>query len=487
MRRALSIRTQVLGLCAALLLIAAVGQLLFGTFFARAYFLNQKKAEIEDFFWHIRDNYPGDDPEKLYELLREGEDVQNIRVAIYSDTGELIYTSRPMREGYGVDPFFPILNEDIPFSTVPEAQELPGRTWEDAQLGLTGEFAFQNETRYVLLWVMVASIEGSITAFNHVSVWIVGAVLLVGALASILFARKITRPIRKIQQVSRQMAGLDFSARADEASSVSELRDLACSINQMGGQLSAAIEELRRANSLLQEDVERQKRLEQMRREFVAAASHEMKTPLCLLQMYAENLKNNVSGIDKDYYCDTIIDEVGRLSDLVGGMLELSAIENGLAAMDMGPLDLGELCAGILARMAPVLGRFQMVRAITPGCMVCGDAKFLGMAVENFLTNAVAHTPEGGKIKVTVESAEGAICLTVSNQGPHIPPDRLERIWDSFYKVDEARVRTTGNHAGLGLAIVKNVVTRLGGTCRAGNTAEGMEFAFSLPAADNVE
>ena len=98
MRRALSIRTQVLGLCAALLLIAAVGQLLFGTFFARAYFLNQKKAEIEDFFWHIRDNYPGDDPEKLYELLREGEDVQNIRVAIYSDTGELIYTSRPMRE-----------------------------------------------------------------------------------------------------------------------------------------------------------------------------------------------------------------------------------------------------------------------------------------------------------------------------------------------------------------------------------------------------
>ena len=227
--------------------------------------------------------------------------------------------------------------------------------------------------------------------------------------------------------------------------------------------------------------------LEQIRRAFVGPASHEMKTPLCLLQMYAENLKNNVSGIVKDYYCDTIIDEVGRLSDLVGGMLELSAIENGLAAMDMGPLDLGELCAGILDRMSPVLGRFQLIQAITPGCMVCGDAKFLGMAVENFLTNAVAHTLEGGKIKVTVESAEGAFCLTVSNQGPHIPPDRLERIWDSFYKVDEARVRTTGNHAGLGLAIVKNVVTRLGGTCQAGNTAEGMEFAFSLPAADNVE
>ncbi len=487
MRRAFSIRTQVLGLCAALLLIVAAGQLLFGTFFARAYFLHQKKAEIEDFFWYIRDNYPGDQPETLYELFREGEDIQNIRVAIYDSAGELIYTSRPMWEGYGVQPVFPSLDESLPFSPAPEVHELPGRTWEDAQLGLTGEFTFQGETRYVLLWVMVASIESSIVAFNHVSAWIVGGVLLVGALASILFSRRIARPIRKIQQVSRQMAALDFSARADESSNVSELRDLAGSVNQMGGQLSGTIEKLRHANSLLQEDVERQKRLEQMRREFVAAASHEMKTPLCLLQMYAENLKNNVSGIDKDYYCDTIVDEVGRLSDLVGGMLELSAIENGLAAMDLTPLDLGALCGGILDRMAPVLHRFRLTRAIAPGCTVRGDAKFLGMAVENFLSNAAAHTPEGGKITVAVGAEGGWIRLSVSNQGPHIPPDLLERIWDSFYKVDEARVRTDGTHAGLGLAIVRNLVTRLGGSCRAENTAEGMTFAFFLPAADHAE
>ena len=194
MRRALSIRAQVLGLCAALLAITAAGQLLFGTFFARAYFLAQEKAEIEDFFGYIRDRYPGDDPGTLYELLREGEDVQNIRVAIYDASGELIYTSRPMWEGYGVEPFFPVLNEGIPFSQTPEAQELPGPSREGTQLGLTGEFPFQGERRYVLLWVMVASIESSISAFNHVSAWIVGVVLLVGTLAGALFARRITRP-----------------------------------------------------------------------------------------------------------------------------------------------------------------------------------------------------------------------------------------------------------------------------------------------------
>ena len=306
MKRALSIRTQVLGLCAALLLIAAAGQLLFGTFLARTYFLHQEKAEIEDFFAYIRNNYPGDDPGRLYELLREGEDVQNIRVAIYSEGGKLIYTSRPVWEGYGVDPFFPALDGDIPFSRTPTAQELPGSAREDTQLGLTGEFDYHGETRYVLLWVMVASIESSISAFNHVSAWIVGCVLVVGALASMLLARKITTPIRRIRQVSRQMAALDFSARADESVKVRELRDLAGSVNQMAGQLNRAVEELRQANSRLQEDVDRQKQLEAMRREFVAAASHEMKTPVCLLQMYAENLKNNVDGIDKDYYCDTL-------------------------------------------------------------------------------------------------------------------------------------------------------------------------------------
>lgn len=483
MRRALSIRTQVLALCAALL-IAAAGQLLFGTFFARTYFLQQKKAEIEAFFGYIRDHYPSDDPAQLYELLREGEDVQNIRVAIYNASGKLIYTSRPMREGYGIEPFFPVLGENIPFSHEPEAMELPGRTLEDAQLGLAGEFTLQGKSRYVLLWVMVASIESSITAFNHVSAWITGGVLLVGALAAALFARKITRPIRRIQQVSRQMANLDFSARADESAGVSELRELAGSVNQMAGQLSGTIEELRQANSQLQDDVEKQQRLEQMRREFVAAASHEMKTPLCLLQMYAENLKDNVSGIDKDYYCDTIIDEVAHLSDLVGRMLDLSAVENGLADMEMVPLDLGTLCSAVLDRMAPVLGRLRLVRDIAPGCTVRGDARSLGMAVENFLSNAAAHTPEDGTIAATVEHIEDMVCLTVRNQGPHIPPDRLERIWDSFYKVDEARVRTGGTHAGLGLAIVKNVVTRLGGSCRAENTPEGMAFSFTLPAVE---
>ena len=365
MRRARSIRAWLLGLCAALLLIVAGVQLLFGTSLARAYFLGQKKAEMETFFSYIRANYT-DDTAVLFELLREGEDVQNIRVAIYDGDGRLLYTTRAMHEAFGALPRFPDGESGVTFSETPEAVELPARSDEDAQLSLAGTFSHQGETRYVLLWVLVASVESSLQAFSRVSLWIVAAVLAAGSLASFLIARKISRPIREIRHVSRQMAGLDFSARADETAPVAELRDLAVSVNRMAEQLSAAVTELRA-------DVDRQRRLEQMQREFVANVSHDMKTPLCLLQMYAENLKNNVAGIDKDYHCDTIIDETARLSEMVGSMLQLSAVESGLAGAERLPLDLGQLCSQALARLAPVLTDVRLETALAGAWPVTGD------------------------------------------------------------------------------------------------------------------
>lgn len=254
MRRARSIRAWLLGLCAALLLIAAGVQLLFGTSLARAYFLGQKKAEMETFFSYIRANYT-DDTAALFELLREGEDVQNIRVAIYDGDGRLLYTTRAMHEAFGALPRFPDGESGVTFSETPEAVELPARSDEDAQLSLAGTFTYQGQTRYVLLWVLVASVESSLQAFSRVSLWIVAAVLAAGE----------------------------------------------------------------------------------------------------------------------------------------------------------------------------------------------------------------------------------QICLTVANQGDEIPEDRLPRLWERFYRADEARVRGGQVHVGLGLAIVRSVITRHGGTCRAENTGDGVAFAVTLP------
>ncbi len=478
MRRSHSIRTRLLSFSALLLALVAAGQLSFGLFFARPYFLHCKKVEMERLFSHLRSNYT-DDPQQLYQLLREGEDADNIRILI-SDGFRLVYTSRPVDGSSPGGPPLPALSGQV-FSYDPTAVELPSRGGEEAMLSLTGRFDWEGSSRYVLLWVMVESVESSIALFNQVSLYILAAVLVVGAAAGALLARSISRPIQEIQKVSRQVADLDFSARAEEEGSIRELSDLAGSVNRMAGHLSAAVEELKTANAALRRDVDRQKQLEQMRREFVANVSHEMKTPLCLLQMYAENLKNNVSGIDKDEYCDIIIDEAQRLNQMVGSMLELSSMENGLSAMEPVPLDLGDLCRSTLERMAPVLARCRVEGPGAGEFPVLGDPKYLEMALGNFLSNAAAHTPEGGRVAVSLERTGTWVRLTVFNQGDPIPSHRLERVWDSFYKVDEARTRSEEVHAGLGLAIVKSIIQHHGGSCQAVNQPDGVAFSFSLP------
>ena len=218
-----------------------------------------------------------------------------------------------------------------------------------------------------------------------------------------------------------------------------------------------------------------------MRREFVANVSHEMKTPLCLLQMYAENLKYNVEGIDREEYCSIIIDEVERLNELVAGMLELSTVENDLADMAHTPIDLGELVQHVLTRMAPVLSHCQVIRNFQGAFPILGDQKYLEMAVGNFLSNAATHTKEGGQVRVSLKEQENWIVLTVENQGEQIPEERMNRLWDSFYKVDQSRVRTGETHAGLGLAIVKQVVQRHGGSCQVCNLSDGVAFSFQIP------
>lgn len=227
----------------------------------------------------------------------------------------------------------------------------------------------------------------------------------------------------------------------------------------------------------------RQKRLEQMQREFVANVSHEMKTPLCLLQMYAENLKYRVDGIDPDEYCDIIIDEAQRLSDMVSKMLELSAVENGLAAVDRQILDLSALCRGVVERMAPMMCCCRLHMELEHPLPVLGDAGALEMVLQNLLSNAVAHTPNQGRILVRAEPEEAQARLTVENEGGRLSPEQLQRVWDSFYKADSARVRTGEAHAGLGLAIVRSIVLRHGGTYRAENTELGVAFSITLPLA----
>lgn len=161
----------------------------------------------------------------------------------------------------------------------------------------------------------------------------------------------------------------------------------------MSRQLDRNMRELTAANEQLQKDIEYRKQIEGYRREFIAAVSHEMKTPLALLQIYTENLKNNIQGIDRDYYCDTIIEETEKLSKLITQMLEISSIDNGFLKLNFEDLDIAELCRDILREYQPILEEYQTSIDLEESAVVYGDIKYLEQVIKNILKN-IAYDAE---------------------------------------------------------------------------------------------
>ena len=345
---------------------------------------------------------------------------------------------------------------------------------------LTGKFEYEGAYRYVSIVTSVESIDTSVTVMTRVNIFIAAFILLIGVASSLVFARIFSNPVQKIQEVAKNVSLYNFNTRADENVSTVELRDLSGSINAMSDKLRTLISDLQASNERLRADVDYQKRLDKMRREFVANVSHELKNPLHLLLMYSESLKNNIDGIDKDYYCDTIIEEINRLNDMVKSLLDVSAIENGLAKMKTEKFCLSELTANMLSKMALLFKDLTTRVNIEKEIYVDGDSRYIEQALKNYILNAVSHTPAKGLISIELKLLENKVIFSVFNQGSFIEDEDISRIWESFYKTDKARTHTDEIHSGLGLYAVKTIIEAHNGGYGVRNAEDGVEFWFSL-------
>ena len=376
------------------------------------------------------------------------------------------------------------------FSTEPKVtlveSPMPAMQGEGEQLRLGGKFEYEGREVLVLLTLKVDSIENSVSVFTEANIYISLAVLIVGILIAILVSKNITEPITEIEAVSQKIATLDFSYVADEDSSTVEIASLAKSVNQMSRQLDESMSELSLANEALKKDIDYQRQIEMMRREFIAGVSHEMKTPLSLLQLYSENLKNNVDGIDKEYYCDTILEETDKLSTMVSEMLEISSIDSGFIQMNLEPIDLSELCCEVARQYKPLLSGFDAEIAIEESIKVLVDTKYLERAISNLLNNAIQHTAEGGRIRFSLHRSGNTAEIGVYNQGTPIAEEDMEHLWDAFYRADKSRTDTGKGkkNIGLGLYIVKMVMEKHGGTYHIQNEADGVSAHIALAVAE---
>jgi len=288
----------------------------------------------------------------------------------------------------------------------------------------------------------------------------------------------ITNPILQLAELSRRMASLDFSSRY-EGDQENEVAILGNSMNQMADQLKQTIEELQQANDQLKKDIEEKIQIDEIRKEFLSNVSHELKTPIALIQGYAEGLQEMVNEDPEsmNFYCEVIIDEADKMNVMVKKLLTLNHLEFGQDALAPEVFNLSEMLDTIIAS-SELMGQKQgitFVRKYDPVCLVYADEFKMEEVCTNYLSNAMHHASGERKISVYVEDAGGAVRVTVHNTGAQIPQEDLEKVWIKFFKVDKARTREYGG-SGIGLSIVKAIMEAHEQPYGVYNTEDGVAF-----------
>ncbi len=309
--------------------------------------------------------------------------------------------------------------------------------------------------------------------------------IVIGAFVIFLISRRISSPILKLNEISSRMVDLDFDARYS-GGDVNEIGLLGNNINHLSESLEKSISELKTANNELKRDIEKKEKAAEEHSEFISNVSHELKTPISLIQGYAEGLKEGISDDpqSRDYYLDVIIDEAGKMNKLVRELLDLEQLESGDDVIDMERFDMYEVISNYLQSAAVLINETgaEVEFGEKAGAYVWGDPYKAEIVFANYLTNAIHYCKEadGRKIiRISFENRGNILRVSVFNTGDHIPDDVLGRVWDKFYKADSARTREYGG-SGVGLSIVKAIQTSIGRNFGVENTDNGVVFWFEM-------
>ena len=303
----------------------------------------------------------------------------------------------------------------------------------------------------------------------------------VSIIVILTITKSLTKPVEELTEISEKMANLEFEAKYTSGGE-DEIGRLGENFNLMSEKLEQTISELKSANAQLEKDVEEKNRIDEMRREFISNVSHELKTPIALIQGYAEGLKEmELDKESQDMYCDVIADEAKKMNKLVMQLINLNAIESGADQLEFKRFNLTELIRGILSSSSIMLesNNAKVVFDETEPIAVWGDEFKIEEVITNYLTNAIHHLDGERIIRISCAKKGDIVETTVFNTGSPIPEESMDQLWTKFYKVDKARTRDYGG-SGIGLSIVKAIMDAHGQTCKAVNYSNGVAFSFNL-------
>lgn len=337
---------------------------------------------------------------------------------------------------------------------------------------------------FILIRTPIQGIKDNVHISNTFITYIGIVTLIIGIIAAFVLSSYISRPIKQLSNIAERMSELDFDIKYD-GKDKGEIGLLGKSMNNMSQKLEENISQLKTANLELQRDIDKKEKLEKMRTDFLSNVSHELKTPIALIQGYAEGLKEGITDDPEsmDFYCSVIMDEAAKMNNMVKRLLTLNQIEFGEDELVMERFDINELVKSVVN--ANELRATQKNLSITYDILdtplyVWADEYKVEEVVTNYLSNAINHCCNENIIKIKVGQIDkDNVRVSVFNTGNNIPEADIEHIWEKFYKVDKARTREYGGN-GIGLSIVKAIVESMGKTCGVNNLSDGVEFWFDL-------
>lgn len=334
----------------------------------------------------------------------------------------------------------------------------------------------------VLLRSNVESMQESVKVANKFLIYAGLASAVVISVIMFFVSRRFTNPILKLAMISKEMSNLNFDVKY-VSKSKDEIGELGNSINVLSERLERTISELKSANNELQKDIEQKTQADEVRKEFLSNVTHELKTPIALIQGYAEGLKDNISesAEDREFYCDVIMDEAGKMNTMVKKLLTLNHLEYGTTSVELNRFDLTSVIRAvldsteILAKQKDVTVQFNQTASVD----VWADEYMVEEVLTNYISNAFHHVEENGIVEVKMVPQGDRIRVSVLNTGNPIPEEELSKLWIKFYKVDKARTREYGG-SGIGLSIVKAIMEAHNQSYGVKNRENGVEFWFEL-------
>lgn len=355
------------------------------------------------------------------------------------------------------------------------------------------------ESEYLVLWgtlengnlilmrTALESIRESAWISNRFLGYIGAIAVILSGIISVFASKRIANPILELTDISKRMAGLDFNVKYSRKGET-EIDQLGEHMNFLSETLEKTISELKSANNELQIDIEKKIQIDEMRKEFLSNVSHELKTPLALIQGYAEGLLEciNEDEESRNFYCEVIMDEADKMNQLVKKILTLNQLEFGNDKVVMERFNLTELVLGVINSSSILLKQngIHLIFETNEPMYVWADEFKVEEVVTNYLSNAVHYADLKKEIRIWYTKYGDYVRLSVFNTGKNIPEEDLERIWIKFYKVDKARTREYGG-SGIGLSIVKAIMDSFHRECGVINHEDGVEFWMELDTKNN--